>query len=179
MNEDMTAYRFRTSVGGFHKGDVAEYITKTAKMHRTELEEKERTIAQLQEQLQKAKEQLNLFMASSVLLQEEQEPEKMEEPALTELELEAYRRAEATERLANQRAKKLYTQMETICHGTDTAFEEAKTAVAETAQAVLKQAKVLDAACEKLTNAICASREELSVLDAMLPDPAEAVEVVL
>lgn len=179
MNEDMSAYRFRTAVGGFHKGDVAEYITKTAQKHRSELEEKERMIAQLQEQLDKAKEQLNLFMASSMLLQEEKTPEETAEPALTELELEAYRRAEAAERLANQRAKKLYTQMECICHGTDSAFEAAKAAVEETAQAVLQQSRTLDDACQRLTQALCASREELSALDAMLPDPAETLEVAL
>lgn len=174
------AYRFRTSVGGFHKGDVSEYIAKTAQNHRAEIEAKNKLIAQQQNEIQSLQEQLNLFMASSMLMQDETVPPEQEAeaeaPAISSLELEAYRRAEAAERLANQRAKKLYTQMEQICHGTDNAFEDAKAAVAETAQAVQKQAAVLDAACQKLTAAINASREELSALDSMIPDPAETIE---
>ena len=32
-----SAYHFRSSLGGFHKGDVTAYIEKTAMQHRTEL----------------------------------------------------------------------------------------------------------------------------------------------
>lgn len=184
MNEttiDTTVYRFRTAVGGFHKGDVAEYISKTAQLHRTETQQKDKLIDALQQENLELRQQLNILMASSAILEEDpvetvDDPEKS--PELTVLELEAYRRAEYAERMANQRAKKLYTQMETICHSTGSEFEAAKTAVEETAQAVFKQAKALDEACRKLTDALQTSREELSALDAMIPDPAETTEEI-
>lgn len=179
MAEDMintTVYRFRTSVGGFHKGDVADYIAKTAQQHQAELAKKDSQIAQQEKEIQSLREQLNLMMASSMLLQEDAPSEPDSQPALTELELEAYRRAEAAERLANQRAKKLYVQMEDICRSTDAAFDGAKTVVEETAQQVLMQAQVLNNACQTLTQALHASRDTLSVMDAMLPEPAELLE---
>lgn len=176
---DTTAYRFRTAVGGFHKGDVAEYIAKTAQQHRTESQNKDKIINQLQQENMELRQQLNALLSEAESpdeVSEEVTEVSVESPALTELELEAYRRAEAAERLANQRAKKLYIQMESICSGTSAKFETAKIAVEETAQTVLNQAKVLDEACRKLTDALNVSRQELIAMDAMLPDPAEALE---
>ena len=42
---------FRTSVGGFHKGDVTDYIAKTAEAHQRALQEKDKEIARLKERL--------------------------------------------------------------------------------------------------------------------------------
>lgn len=176
---DTTAYRFRTAVGGFHKGDVAEYIAKTAQQHRTESQNRDKLIDQLRQENMELRQQLNALLTeseSSDEVSEEVTEVSVESPALTELELEAYRRAEAAERLANQRAKKLYIQMESICSGTNAEFETAKYAVEETAQAVLNQAKVLDEACRKLTEALNVSRQELSAMATMLPDPLETIE---
>ncbi len=176
---DTTAYRFRTAIGGFHKGDVAEYIAKISREFGEEAQQKDRRIEALQQENLSLREQLNILMAASPILEEipaPAEPEAEAAPPVTELELEAYRRAEATERLANQRAKKLYMDMESICHNADAEFEAARAVADETAQAVLKQAQVLDEACKKLTAALHSSRQELSALDAMLPDPSETTE---
>ena len=176
---DTTTYGFRTSVGGFHKGDVAEYITRTSQQHRAESQKKDKIIDQLQQENMELRRQLNELLAECALPVETPDPAlevPEESPVLTALELETYRRAEAAERLANQRAKKLYIQMESICSGTNAEFETAKTAVEETAQAVLNQAQVLDEACSKLTEALNISRQELSAMATMLPGPLESIE---
>lgn len=176
---EISAYRFRTSVGGFHKGDVAEYITQTAQQHRAESQIKDKIIDTLQQENEELRQQLNLLIAEAEISSEASEGVPDIPPALNDLELEAYRRAEAAERLAHQRAKKLYSRMETICRGTDMEFEAATTTVKKTAETVLTQARLLDEACRKLTEALNLSRQELSAMDAMLPDPVETIEAPL
>ena len=58
MNEPV--YRFRTSLSGFHKGDVTAYIEMTASQYRSNLLECEKTIIALQEENRSLQQQLNL-----------------------------------------------------------------------------------------------------------------------
>lgn len=136
--------KFRGSLGGFNRTDVADYIEKLCLTHAAELKERSRRAEELQTQLEETRAQLRETEADRDRLQDqlqeardqlqeaqdaleaatapEPEPEEPEEPEEAEapeeapdypsLELEAYRRAEATERLAARRAEQLSRQMQ-------------------------------------------------------------------
>lgn len=136
--------KFRGSLGGFNRTDVADYIEKLCLTHAAELKERSRRAEELQTQLEETRAQLRETEADRDRLQDqlqeardqlqeaqdaleaatapEPEPEEPEEPEAVEapeeapdypsLELEAYRRAEATERLAARRAEQLSRQMQ-------------------------------------------------------------------
>lgn len=136
--------KFRGSLGGFNRTDVADYIEKLCLTHAAELKERSRRAEELQTQLEETRAQLRETEADRDRLQAqlqeaqdqlqeaqdaleaatapEPEPEEPEEPEEAEapeeapdypsLELEAYRRAEATERLAARRAEQLSRQMQ-------------------------------------------------------------------
>lgn len=133
--------KFRGSLGGFNRTDVADYIEKLCLTHAAELKERSRRAEELQTQLEETRAQLRETEADRDRLQAqlqeardqlqeaqdaleaatapEPEPEEPEEaeapeeaPDYPSLELEAYRRAEATERLAARRAEQLSRQMQ-------------------------------------------------------------------
>lgn len=136
--------KFRGSLGGFNRTDVADYIEKLCLTHAAELKERSRRAEELQTQLEETRAQLRETEADRDRLQDqlqeardqlqeaqdaleaatapEPEPEEPEESEVAEapeeapdypsLELEAYRRAEATERLAARRAEQLSRQMQ-------------------------------------------------------------------
>lgn len=136
--------KFRGSLGGFNRTDVADYIEKLCLTHAAELKERSRRAEELQTQLEETRAKLRETEADRDRLQDqlqeaqdqlqeaqdaleaatapEPEPEEPEEPEAAEapeeapdypsLELEAYRRAEATERLAARRAEQLNRQMQ-------------------------------------------------------------------
>ena len=136
--------KFRGSLGGFNRTDVADYIEKLCLTHAAELKERSRRAEELQtqleetraklreteadrdrlqDQLQEARDQLqeaqDALEAATAPKPEPEEPEEPEEveapeeaPDYPSLELEAYRRAEATERLAARRAEQLSRQMQ-------------------------------------------------------------------
>ena len=136
--------KFRGSLGGFNRTDVADYIEKLCLTHAAELKERSRRAEELQTQLEETRAKLRETEADRDRLQDqlqeardqlqeahdaleaatapEPEPEEPEEPEEAEapeeapdypsLELEAYRRAEATERLAARRAEQLSRQMQ-------------------------------------------------------------------
>ena len=126
--------KFRSSLGGFHRGDVANYIESLSMQHAAAMKEKSGQIDALQaellaarQKLQEAEEekralQIKLDDALAALeaatapaedeAEDETEAEVEEAPDYPKLELEAYRRAEATERLAARRAEQLSRQMQ-------------------------------------------------------------------
>ena len=108
---------FRTAFRGFHRQDVVAYIEQINNRHNAQ-------IAQLNTQLQTAREELAHFTAAPAPdndLQEqldaanariaELEALLTAAPAKTDEELEAYRRAERAERLAKERAEQLTAQI--------------------------------------------------------------------
>jgi chromosome segregation ATPase len=177
---ETTGTRFRTAVGGFHKGDVADYIAKTAAAHQAQLNELNKTIEALTGENEKLRSKLSSI--DEALASADAAPEPTEQPEPTEAglyqqELAAYRRAEAAERLAGQRAKKLYECLDTICQGAEAQFDAADQAVQQAAEHILDQLQVLDDARQQLSEALEAARQQIAALDAMSPDPAEVLEV--
>lgn len=179
MNEPV--YRFRTSLSGFHKGDVTAYIEMTASQYRSNLLECEKTIIALQEENRSLQQQLNLLMMATPVTPAPPAPVepvvtaapvRVPDPApvgdMASLELQAYRRAEAVERNANARARKLYKQMEGLCEDTLEEFRDTDTAVKQVIQVMQQQAASLEQAYETLSAALDTSREKLAAMNEML-----------
>ncbi len=169
---------FRTAVGGFHKSDVSEYIAKIAKDHQAQLQEKDKEIQQLQQQLDQAREQLAQAVPQEPTPDSApaEVPQESQEDALDRLELEAYRRAEAAERIASQRAKKLYEALGDICTEARNQLETADSAARNSITAMELQLQTLEDSCDALTEALTKARQQLIDMDAMIPDPAEGLE---
>lgn len=173
-----TVQSFRTAVGGFNKNDVADYITKTAREHRAALEEKDRQIQSLEKRIDDLEMQLTEAQLSPSCPQDgisEANPIS-EDPALPLLELAAYRRAEAAERLANQRAKKLYQEIDSICADVSNRFDSASSETQRSLDAIRQQMSVIDKIYGQLTAALQNANQSLSALGATIPDPAETME---
>ena len=100
----------------------------------------------------------------------------MEAEPINRLELEAYRRAEAAERLASQRAKKLYEALGQVCQDAQMQLNSADSAARKTIDAMEAQIKTLEETYAALTEALSGARRQLLSMDAMIPDPAEALE---
>lgn len=173
---------FRTALSGFHKGDVTAYIEKTALQHRSQLLEYEKKITDLQEENRSLQQQLNLLMMATPVAAPDPAPapvpvaEPDPTPAPTpvtpaettewmHLELQAYRRAEAVERHANIRVKKLYENMEDLCSGTLGDFQAADEAVKQTIAVMMEQAASLEKTYQALSAALNASREKISSIN--------------
>ncbi len=182
MNE--TTYRFRSSLGGYHKGDVTAYIEKTAAQHRSELLIRDQKIAELMEENRSLQQQLNIMMmvAPMVATEPEHEAESESAPApasepvqecsapaeaneLMHKELQAYRRAEAVERIANKRARQFYEKMEELRGGALEDFQTADAAVKQTIEVLMAQASSLEKAYQDLSSALNASCEKISAIN--------------
>ena len=177
-----STYHFRSALGGYHKGDVTGYIEKAAAQHRSELLECEATITSLREENRSLQQQLNLLMmatpaptpAPALATESAPAPVPMSANELIAGELQAYRRAEAVERNANQRARKLYQQLETVCEDALDEFQNTDSAVKQTIEQILEQTNALEQAYQALSLALNSSREKLAAMNDLLC--TEAVE---
>ncbi len=193
-----TAYRFRTALSGFHKGDVAGYIEKTAAAHRSEILEYEKVIADLREKNQSLQQQLNLMMMTTAALEDKAAkaeaaaaaPEPAPEPVpapqaavdpvaavaeINMMELQAYRRAEAAERNANARAQKLCQQLDQMREDAMAEFEITDNVVKETLEAIRTQTAAMERAYGSLSDTLDISREKLGNM-VVLEEKAEEAE---
>ena len=140
--------KFRSSLNGFNRSDVAEYIESLCAEHQKALKTAQDDAADLAQKLtqqtaQNEALQTELDATRTALestqsaLEEAMEaltnPEVPEEASVEEepapdyenLELEAYRRAEAMERAANQRASRLRVQLDELLEQVSGRYEEA------------------------------------------------------
>ncbi len=178
-----SSYPFRSALGGFHKGDVTGYIERTATQHRSELLQRDQIINTLQEENRSLQQQLNLLMMATPVAgpapTPEPAPAPVPEPApapistsaeLVSMELQAYRRAEAVERNANTRARKLYRQLEDVCEDTLGGFQLTDSAVKQAIEVMTAQVSALEQAYQSLSAALNSSREKLAATDELLGD---------
>ena len=103
------SHHFRTAFRGFHREDVVNYIQYLNNQHAAQIEQLR---AQAQPEDSDLQEQL---AAAQARIAELEAQLAQQEPAnCTEEELEAYRRAERTERVARDRAQQIYTQAHAV-----------------------------------------------------------------
>ena len=131
-----TTDSFRSSLHGFNRMDVVQFIQKTTSEHvlelrrlaeertrqQEELEQQKKELAARQEESERQKQELSQLRAELAELREqnaEQPAAAVQKPRYDEMELTAYRRAEQTERMARERAAASAVRMRS-------AFEQAE-----------------------------------------------------
>ena len=127
----MAIQHFRSAFNGFNRQDVVQYIEYLNNQHNAQ-------IAQLNNQLQVAKESggsdLQAKLDAALAKCAQLEAQLAGTPAgSTQQELEAYRRAERTERTAQERAQMIDTQANAILADATVKAEAASARIAELA----------------------------------------------
>ena len=169
---------FRSALGGFNRQDVVNYIEYMNNKHNSELE-------QLNTQLQNAKEalaqaeaednsELQAKLEAAVARCAELEAQLAEAGNAAGIkpgdELEAYRRAERTERMARERAEQMYRQATGVIADATTRVDETAGQIGEMTDRVLKQLL-------ELQNAVSGSKQALqdaaATLYAIRPETEE------
>lgn len=180
---ESTELRFRTAVGGFHKGDVTDYITKTAARHKDELSALEQENKRLQTQLEETTKQLEilqLLLAGSPAQPEQPPVSKTEaestDDTITSLELAAYRRAEHAERIANNRARQLYQQLDQIGQESQVSLSTARDATEQVLSNLNEFLMQLQGPYQALVDQLSTASSRLAAITDMNPDPAEGME---
>ena len=186
--------KFRSSLGGFHRGDVANYIESLSMQHAAAMKEKSGQIDALQAELLAARQKLQEAEEEKRSLQDqlddalaaleaatapaedeaedETEAEVEEAPDYPKLELEAYRRAEATERLATQRAQQLKRELVDFLENTTARYQQTGEDIAALAEDLKSGLKRLEENLSELDLLFGVAAEHLESLT-----PAEPPEV--
>lgn len=164
---------FRTVLSGFHKGDVAKYIEKISAQHRAELNERDKIIEAQEMELNTLRQQLEQQQAAPAVVEVEATPSLPNN--ISELELQAYRRAEAAERLANNRARNIYTGLESMAEATLSQFKTADAAVKQAVETILSQNAAMEEAYSALSVVLTESRQQLAQIDPLIAEP-ETIE---
>ena len=145
----MAVQNFRSAFYGFNREDVVRYIEYLNNQHKNQLE-------QLNNQLQAAKAapasaelQAQLTAASEKCAQLEAQ---LTNAATTEQELEAYRRAERAERIAQERAQQIRTQANAVLADATVKAEAASQQIAALADQANQQLMAYQAAVTDTQN---------------------------
>lgn len=145
--------RFRSALGGFNRNDVVQYIEYLTNHYQSQIQ-------QLTNQLENAKAapsdselqaQLDAALARCAELEK-----KLAQTGSEAAELEAYRRAEKTERLAKDRAQQIYEKAEEVATQISTAADQAAAQMQACEQAVQDAKGTL----QETVNALYAVRPE-------------------
>ena len=141
--------KFRTSLGGFNREDVANYIEMTANEHLRQVRELEEDKAHLVAELEQVKAALAAAQAGAPA-----PAEPVPEPDYASEELEAYRRAEAAERNAAARAEKVHQQLTDLCESVSGGYNGCGEELCELCDALKQKLEqiqsVFDSAREKV-----------------------------
>lgn len=160
------AQPFRTALNGFHREDVVNYIEYLNNRHNSQMEQMYSQLQAAQEALKNAvpaqnddlQAQLDAALAKCAQLEEELSSAKQAQGNVNkESELEAYRRAERAERLAQERAAQIYTQANAVL-----------------ADATLK----VDAAIEQISAQLQQVQDTVGSSKALLQDAATAMYAI-
>ena len=134
----MAAQQFRSAFHGFNREDVVRYIEYLNNQHKTQID-------QLNNQLQTAKTapvnddlqaQLNAALEKCAQLEAQLAAASV---TTTEQELQAYRRAERTERIAQERAQQIRTQANAVLADATVKAEAASAQIAQLASQTSEQ----------------------------------------
>jgi len=155
-------HNFRSALGGFNRSDVVNYIEFINNQHNAQ-------IAQLNTQLQNAQEALaQAQKAGSGELQAQLEAAQARiaelEAALaakgapTDSELEAYRRAERAERMAQERAAQIYAQANAVLADATLKVQTAADGIKSVAAQVTQQVQASEQQLQEAVAAMYAIR---------------------
>lgn len=137
-----TIQHFRGALGGFNRQDVVNYIEFLNNQHNSQIQQLN---TQLQTALsqsspeQVAQLQAQLEEANARIAQLEHQLEEAEAAIGHEAELETYRRAERTERAAQERSRQIYQQANAVLADSTAQAEAAAGRIGQIAEEVCAQ----------------------------------------
>ena len=184
----MSTANFRTSLGGFHRADVVNFIEETSLTHEKAIRNLKDEIGALQTQLSAMKAEKDALLqelaekekeiAAYVAASSKQETPTASQEAspdspssgLDELELAAYRRAEAMERTAQLRAQKLLQQVNGIVENVAAQFSSSKNEIADLGADLQTNLKHLQNAFSQLQLQLEVTSRTLSQFEPLLPE---------
>ena len=155
---------FRTSLAGFNRQDVANYIEYMNHQHAAQIAQLNTQLQNAQEALKDAqpgalKEKLDEALARNAEL--EARIHAMESNASpSEIELETYRRAERVERLAQERATKIHDQANAVLADATVKVESAAKDVDEAVAQLSQQLQSAKDQIQEAVDALYAIRPE-------------------
>lgn len=167
---------FRTAFRGFNRHDVVNYIEYMNNKHNAQVEQLNNQLQQALAQPKDAELQARLEAAEArvaeleAMLAEAGNAVPAEGTSCTEQELEAYRRAERTERVARERAQQIYDQANAVLADATVKAETASVhigAIADQVSAQLKEYQ--DSVLETKTT----FQEAVATLYAIRPEETE------
>lgn len=135
---------FRSAFNGFNREDVVQYIEYLNNQHNAQLAQLKSQLQTAQAQPKDADLQAQLEAAEARCAQLEEKLAALEQappaaPTCPEEELEAYRRAERTERMAKDRAQQIYAQANAVLADVTLKAESAANQVGALADQVCAQ----------------------------------------
>lgn len=155
---------FRTALGGFNREDVVRYIEYLNNQHRSQIE-------QLNTQLQLAKSGNAQDLAEKLAAAEARcaqlEAQLAEGGMPQGTELEAYRRAERTERIARERAAQIYAQANAVLADATVKVDAAATQIGDIADQVSSQLQGYQAS---INSGKALLQEAVSAMSAIRPE---------
>ena len=155
-------HNFRSALGGFNRSDVVNYIEFINNQHNAQ-------VAQLNTQLQNAQEalakaqggangELQAQLDAALARCTELEAALAAKGAPTDSELEAYRRAERAERMAQERAAQIYAQANAVLADATCKVESAAENIKVMAQQVSAQVQATEQQLQEAVTAMYAIR---------------------
>ena len=133
-------HRFRSSLRGFNREDVVHYIEYLNSKHTAQVNQLNSEIAFLRQQLERVP-----AGAPAETPAPEAAPAAQ---SCTEAELEAYRRAERTERIAKERAEQIYQQATATLADATSRVDDAAGTLTSMADSVKAQLELLQSAID-------------------------------
>ena len=138
---------FRTALGGFNREDVVRYIEYMNNQHRSQIEQMNTQLQLAQAELANASKNDNTELlakleaaeARCAQLEAELAQTGNAQPLPQGDELEAYRRAERTERIARERAAQIYAQANAVLADATVKVDAAATQIGQIADQVSSQ----------------------------------------
>ena len=172
-----TFQNFRGAFHGFNREDVVRYIELLNNQHAAQCNQLNNEILSLRAQLAEAKSrEADPAVLEEALKRNEEleralaEAQAHSEQARTNEELEAYRRAERAERIANDRVNQMFLQASAILASATAATDETATKVGQLTEQVCQQLSQLQAALNGGADVI---RETAAAMYAIRPGEKE------
>ena len=156
-----SVHNFRSALNGFNREDVVHYIEFINNRNKTQLEQMQNQLRIAQSREQELLARVDEAQARVRELEEKLKSVAAGEPGnATEEELEAYRRAERAERLAQERAQQILEQARDVVAGATANANKATTDIAsltDRMEALLAEYRLcVNAACDTFRDAAAA-----------------------
>ena len=153
-------HRFRSAFRGFNREDVVHYIEYINSKHTAQVNQLNSEIAFLRQQLEQAQ----------AAVPAEVPTEATAVQTCTEAELEAYRRAERTERIAKERSEQIYRQATATLADATTRVDDAAGTLTAMADSVKEQLELLQSAIDSSKTSL---KEAADIMSTIRPECEE------